>query len=88
MDGGFLSAPNLAFYNLKGEWDVENHGVTPDYDVEFDPAEVRKGHDPQLEKAVSLLMQDLEKHPMPKYPTPAFPNYHKSRTASAATDGQ
>jgi len=88
MDGGFLTAPNLAFYNLKGEWDVENHGVTPDYDVEFDPAEVRKGHDPQLEKAVSLLMQDLEKHPMPKYPTPAFPNYHKSRAASAATDGQ
>ena len=78
IDGGFLTAPNLAFYNLKGEWDVENHGVTPDYDVEFDPAQTRKGHDPQLEKAVSLLMQDLEKHPLPKYPTPAFPNYHQS----------
>ena len=78
IDGGFLTAPNLAFYNLKGEWDVENHGVTPDYDVELDPAQTRKGHDPQLEKAVSLLMQDLEKHPLPKYPTPAFPNYHQS----------
>ena len=76
MDGGTLTAPNLAFYNLKAEWDVENHGVAPDYDVEFEPAQVRAGHDPQLEKAVTLLMADLEKHPLPKYKMPAFPNYH------------
>ncbi|MDQ6677650.1 MAG: PDZ domain-containing protein [Acidobacteriota bacterium] len=88
MDGGMLTAPNLAFYNLKGEWDVENHGVAPDYDVEFDPAAVRKGHDPQLEKAVALVMEDLAKHPQPKYKVPAFPNYHKNGAAPVATDGQ
>ena len=35
MDGGVVTAPNLAFYNLKGEWDVENHGVAPDIEVEI-----------------------------------------------------
>ena len=27
IDGGFISSPNLAFYNIDGEWDVENVGV-------------------------------------------------------------
>ncbi len=85
MDGGTLTAPNLAFYNLKGDWDVENHGVAPDYDVEFDPAAVRAGHDPQLEKAVSLVMADLAKHPKPQYKVPAFPNYHKGEAVSSGT---
>jgi tricorn protease len=82
IDGGTVTAPNLAFYNLKGEWDVENHGVTPDIEVDFDPALVRSGHDPQLEKAVEVVLADLEKHPLPKYQHPPFPNYHKSETLS------
>jgi tricorn protease len=82
IDGGTVTAPNLAFYNLKGEWDVENHGVTPDIEVDFDPALVRSGHDPQLEKAVEVVLADVEKHPLPKYQHPPFPNYHKSETLS------
>ena len=35
IDGGGITAPNLAFYNLKGEWDVENIGVAPDIEVEY-----------------------------------------------------
>jgi tricorn protease len=27
MDGGFVTAPNLAFWTPKGEWEVENRGV-------------------------------------------------------------
>ncbi len=34
IDGGMVTAPDLAFYNLTGEWDVENHGVPPDVEVE------------------------------------------------------
>jgi len=77
IDGGFVTAPNLAFYNLTGEWDVENHGVPPDIEVEYDPAAVRTGHDPQLEKAVEVLMAGLKKNPLPVYKKPAYPNYHK-----------
>jgi tricorn protease len=88
IDGGTITAPDLAFYNLKGEWDVENHGVTPDIEVEYDPALVRAGHDPQLEKAVQVVMAELEKHPAPQYHQPPFPNYHKSTSVSSPTSSK
>jgi tricorn protease len=79
IDGGFVTAPNLAFYNLAKEWDVENHGVPPDIEVDYDPALVRQGQDPQLEKAVEVALQELKEHPLPKYEKPPFPNYHKEK---------
>ncbi len=88
MDGGTVTAPNLAFYNLKGEWDVENHGVTPDIEVEYDPALVRAGHDPQLEKAVQVVLAELEAHPAPQYHHPPFPNYHKTTSVSSPTSSK
>ena len=35
IDGGGISVLSLAFYNLKGDWDVENIGVAPDIEVEY-----------------------------------------------------
>jgi tricorn protease len=43
---------------------------------------VRQGHDPQLEKAVEVVMADLEKNPVPKIQHPAYPNYHKTQTSN------
>lgn len=86
MDGGFVTAPNLAFYSPTGEWDVENHGVPPDIEIEFDPAAVRAGHDPQLEKAVEVVLAELEKHPLPVYKRPEFPNYHRKAGAAAGSN--
>ncbi len=78
MDGGFVAAPSSGIYNpLTGEWEVENIGVAPDIEVEQDPAAVRKGRDPQLEKAVEVVMEELKKSPPPKLRRPAFPNYQK-----------
>jgi tricorn protease len=77
IDGGGVTAPRFALYGLNGEWEVENHGVAPDYDVDLDPAVVRQGHDPQLEKAVEVVMQLLKDHPLPQYKRPLYPNYHK-----------
>jgi tricorn protease len=71
-----VTAPRLAIYGLKGEWEVENVGIAPDIEVEFDPKAWRAGHDPQLEKAVAVLLQDLRDHPLPTYPRPKYPNYH------------
>jgi tricorn protease len=85
IDGGTVTAPDLAFYNLKGEWEIENHGVAPDVEVEYDPASARAGHDPQLEKAVQVVMSELEKHPAPQYHQPPFPNYHKAPANSSST---
>jgi tricorn protease len=76
MDGGVVTAPNAAFWFPSGEWEVENHGVDPDIDVEFDPEAVRAGHDPQLEKAVEVVLEALKKNPPQAAKRPAYPNYH------------
>jgi tricorn protease len=76
MDGGTVTAPRWAIYGTEGEWEVENHGIAPDIEVELDPKLVREGHDPQLERAVEVTMQDLKDHPLPKYRQPDYPNYH------------
>jgi len=77
MDGGFVTAPRVAFFSTDGQWEVENHGVPPDVEVDFDPHAWRDGHDPQLEKAVELTLQQLDKNPPPPVKQPAFPNYSK-----------
>jgi tricorn protease len=76
MDGGSITAPRWAIYGLKGQWEVENHGISPDVEVELDPKLVREGHDPQLERAVEVVLDLLKKNPLPAYPKPPYPNYH------------
>ena len=73
----------MAFWSPEGEWDVENHGVAPDVEVDLDPQAVRAGHDPQLEKAVQLVLDELKKHPVPQHKKPAYPNYHVSGEKAA-----
>jgi len=77
IDGGTVTAPRAAIYGLNGEWEVENHGVPPDVDVELDPAIWRQGHDAQLEKAIEVVMQELKDHPLPEIKRPPYPNYHE-----------
>jgi tricorn protease len=71
IDGGGITAPSLAFYNLKGEWDVENIGVAPDVEVEYAPAQAIKGRDPQIERAVQEALRLLEQTPQQRTPRPA-----------------
>lgn len=74
--GGFVMAPRLAFYSTDGTWDVENRGVTPDIEVELEPKAWREGRDLQLEKAVEVVLDELNKSPPQKLKRPAYPNYH------------
>ena len=78
LDGSFVGTPDLAFYNPEGKWDIENYGVAPDIEVEYDPKAVREGHDPQLEQAVEVVLEELKKKPPSPVPShPPYPNYHK-----------
>jgi len=80
MDGGAVTSPSVGFFSPAGTWDVENHGVEPDYPVEQDPKAVAAGHDPQLEAAVALALDKLKSEPPPPAPPhPAFPNYHPAK---------
>ena len=77
MDGGLVTAPRVAIYGLHGEWEVENHGIPPDIEVENDPASVAAGHDRQLERAVEVTMEALKNHAVVIPDHPPYPNYHK-----------
>jgi tricorn protease len=62
MDGGTVTAPNLAIYTEDG-WVVENEGVPPDIEVEQTPADVIAGKDPQLERAIQVALEALAASP-------------------------
>jgi tricorn protease len=71
IDNGGITAPDLAFYDLQGKWAVENEGIAPDIEVENTPADVIRGRDPQLERAVAEALDLLAKHPQHRVPRPA-----------------
>ena len=72
MDGGSVSAPNLAIWTKDG-FIVENVDVSPDIEVEMWPADVIKGKDPQLEKAIEVALEQLKNNPPVKEERPAYP---------------
>jgi tricorn protease len=78
MDGGTIMAPKAALYGIRGEWEVENHGIAPDVAVEELPKDVAAGHDRQLEAGVQLVLDELKANPVPEFPVPPYPNYHKN----------
>ena len=73
MDGGVITAPNLAIWVPGDGWIVENEGVAPDIEVEQTPADVIAGRDPQLEKAIEVAMAELKKAPASPDKRPAYP---------------
>jgi tricorn protease len=79
LDGGFVSSPSSAVWAPEGHWIAENIGVFPDVEVELDPKVVRQGKDPQLDKAIAIVMEELTKNPLPQPKRPAYPNFHKKK---------
>ncbi len=73
IDGGYTSVPTFGFYTSEGKWDIEGHGVDPDYNVIDDPALMVDGGDPQLDKAIELMLKAADEHgfkPAPRPPSP------------------
>ncbi len=80
MDGGSVTAPNLAIWTEDG-WVVENEGVPADIEVEQTPADVIAGRDPQLEKAIQVVMDELKKNPPTKPTRPPYPDKMKKKAS-------
>ncbi|CAN5494183.1 S41 family peptidase [soil metagenome] len=72
LDGGGVTAPNVGIWTKDG-FVVENVGVAPDIEVEQVPSEVIKGNDPQLQKAIEVVMEELKKNPQVEPARPAYP---------------
>lgn len=71
MDGGFFTVPRMAIFSPDGEWEVENVGVPADVEVEYTPKDAAEGRDPQLEKAVQIVLDELKANPVARKERPA-----------------
>lgn len=76
MDGGHVTAPRWAVEGLNGHFPVEDHGITPTIPVFENPEAVRRGEDPQLDRAVAVALKLLKEHPLPHYHRAPYRNYH------------
>jgi tricorn protease len=77
IDGGSVTAPRYAIFGLNDEWEVEGRGIAPDVVVEDLPKDVAAGHDAQLERAVSIVLEQLKEHPPAAPRVPRYPIYHE-----------
>ena len=73
MDGGGVTFPEFGLFNVNGDWDVENHGVDPTIPIDNLPNEEIDGRDPQLEKAVEVLLKKIKDEPVKVPQHGAFP---------------
>ena len=70
---GTVNVPEFGNTEPGPEWTIEGHGVDPDVEVDNDVASVLRGEDPQLEKAVELLLQQIAAEPRPLPEAPPAP---------------
>jgi len=73
MNGAGLTVPDYRIYTPEGQWTVENEGVSPDIEVELDPAEMADGVDAQLKKGIEVLLAAIEQDPRAQPEHPPFP---------------
>jgi tricorn protease len=73
IDNGTVEQSNNAFYGPEGKWLVENHGADPDILIDNDPASVVAGKDPQLDKAIEVILKNIREHPFIFPAPPPYP---------------
>lgn len=74
MDGGGVTVPEFGIWSpIDNQWIAENHGVEPDIEVANTPDRMQNGGDPQLERAIAYILDQLKNNPPPKYKHPPFP---------------
>jgi len=80
VDRSSVTQPRYAFWFYGLQWGVENFGVDPDVDVPFRPQDWAAGRDPQLDRAVELVLAALADQPAARPPDP------RTRPGRAAPD--
>jgi tricorn protease len=63
LDGTQVTQPRYAFWLEGKDWGVENYGVDPDLEVVVTPQDRVAGRDPQLDAAIKLALEQLERQP-------------------------
>lgn len=81
-DGTVTTQPEYSCWFSDVGWGVENYGTDPDIDVEISPQDYMAKRDTQLDKAIELLLEELNQHPvaipeLPQPPSRALPKLPK-----------
>ncbi len=63
VDGTSMTVPKYAHWFSEFGWEVENYGVEPDVEVMMSPDDWAAGNDVQLQAAVSMALDALERRP-------------------------
>jgi len=74
VDGGYIAVPRFGIYDENEQWIIEGTGVSPDIEVVDRPEQLAKGIDPCIEKAVDVLLKQLQENPVKKVNAPAPPD--------------
>ena len=74
VDGGYIAVPRFGIFDENEQWIIEGTGVSPDIEVVDRPEQLAKGIDPCIEKAVEVLLKQLQENPVKKVNTPTPPD--------------
>ena len=78
MDGGSIITPSYAPYAADGSgFIIEGAGVEPDIFVDNDPSREFRGIDDQLNKAIEVILEEIESWDQWVPPIPDFPDKSK-----------
>lgn len=72
IDGGSITVPDARLYGADGKWFAEGYGIKPEIEVWDDPAQLAKGTDPQLVRAVQEALKLVKERPRVIPGRPAF----------------
>lgn len=73
IDGGSVTVPTFRMYEPdESEWFAEGRGVTPDIRVLNDPTALARGRDPQLEEAIDVVFEEVQRRPVRRPERPPY----------------
>ena len=63
VDGGMTTQPEYSFWFQDVKWGLENYGTEPDIEVEVLPQDYVAGIDPQLDRAIEVILSEMKENP-------------------------
>ncbi len=80
VDNGSVSIPEFGHYDMETGYTIENYGIDPDIEVAFTPSEEAAGEDPQLDRTIEYLLEEMKD---PKYKRPELPKTGPNRSTES-----
>ena len=72
-DGTMTTQPEFYMTFEDVGWGLENHGAEPDIEVDVTPQDAAAGRDPQLDRAIEVVLERLEQQPPHEPRLPSSP---------------